>query len=173
MKELIEQSRTSSQIGCVCVFVFAQDGQQLHGLQAAGASDGAEDRGHVCLHPDHHRLQQSGRLRAGETAKFCSRCSNQRRRSFTATNSWPSGKQADRLLTVSVVCPSGCLPVVLLPGQEPPPHVRVVERHLQQVRLSNQQPRVPSQRGLTFQTVTQVIVGLAAPTLITRSGSGS
>lgn len=39
-----------------CVRVFAQDGLRLHGLQAAGPADGAEDRRHVRLHPDHHRL---------------------------------------------------------------------------------------------------------------------
>lgn len=55
---------------CVRVSVCAQDGLRLHGLQAAGPADGAEDRRHVCLHPDRHRLQQSGRLRAGERAKI-------------------------------------------------------------------------------------------------------
>lgn len=28
---------------------------------------------------------------------------------------------------------SGCSPVLLLPGEEPPPHVSAVERHIQQV----------------------------------------
>lgn len=99
-------------------------------------------------------------------------CSNQRDADVSALQTVHCCKsKVNRSFAVSVVCLSGCPPVLLLPGEEPPPHVPFVERHLQQVRLSNLQPSAPSYPDLAVQTVTQVNVGLAAPTLRTRSGS--
>lgn len=90
---------------------------------------------------------------------------------FTAANCSLWEKQANRELSVPVLCVSGCPPVLLVPGEEPPSHVPVVERHLQQVCLFNLQPSGPFNQNLTVKSVTQVTVGLAAPTLKTRSGS--
>lgn len=51
---------------CLCLCLCNQDGLWSAGLQAAVPADGAEDGGHVRVHPGHPGLHPAGHVRAGQ-----------------------------------------------------------------------------------------------------------
>ena len=107
----------------VCFCLCNQDGLWSSGLPAAVPADGAEDGGHVRLHPGHPGLHPAGRVRAG------------RRQLRDKSLKYLQCYEHSKWNGSCAVCFSGCPPELLVSGPEPPSHVSAVERHIQQVRL--------------------------------------